>query len=110
MWWLMRGLADDACPGIPLQACDIVREDSSGRLFILEINAGGKTWDFSFRRVEGTSRMTNHHADMFCTAQQIMVPAAFAVDAIIRSMQGPAQDLAPVIVVDETAASAAEQG
>lgn len=32
-----------------------------------------------------------------------MVPAAFAVDAIIRSMQSPAQDLAPVIVVDETA-------
>lgn len=41
-------------PDIPLQACDIVREDSSGRLFILEINAGGNTWDFSSHRVAGS--------------------------------------------------------
>jgi hypothetical protein len=43
--------AYDAFPRIPLQACDIVREQSSGRLYILEINAGGNTWDFSSRRV-----------------------------------------------------------
>jgi hypothetical protein len=38
-------------PDIPLQACDIVREAATGRLFILEINAGGNTWDFSSKRV-----------------------------------------------------------
>jgi hypothetical protein len=40
-------IAYDAFPGIPLQASDIVRDYSSGRLFILKINAGGNTWDFS---------------------------------------------------------------
>lgn len=40
-----------ACPDIPLQACDIVRESATGKLFILEINAGGNTWDFSSKRV-----------------------------------------------------------
>ena len=38
-------------PDIPLQANDIVREATTGKLFILEINAGGNTWDFSSRRV-----------------------------------------------------------
>lgn len=40
-----------AFPQIPLQACDIVREQATGQLFVLEINAGGNTWDFSSRRV-----------------------------------------------------------
>lgn len=40
-----------AFPDIPLQACDIVREAATERLFILEINAGGNTWDFSSKRV-----------------------------------------------------------
>ncbi len=41
-----------AFPDIPLQACDIVREEAAGTLHILEINAGGNTWDFSSKRVE----------------------------------------------------------
>lgn len=41
-----------AFPDIPLQACDIVREAATGTLHILEINAGGNTWDFSSKRVE----------------------------------------------------------
>jgi hypothetical protein len=50
-----------AFPDIPLQACDILREASTGSLYILEINAGGNTWHFSskwgqFQRVEGRKR------------------------------------------------------
>lgn len=43
-----------AVPEIPLQACDILREAATGRLFIIEINAGGNTWDFSSERVAGS--------------------------------------------------------
>jgi hypothetical protein len=38
-----------AFPEIPLQACDIVREDPGGALYALEINPGGNTWPFSNR-------------------------------------------------------------
>ena len=36
-----------AMPYIPLQGVDIIRHAASGRLFVLEINAGGNTWHFS---------------------------------------------------------------
>ncbi len=36
-----------ACPGIPLQACDILRDRRDGKLYIIEINAAGNTWAFS---------------------------------------------------------------
>jgi len=32
---------------IPLRGCDIIREKSSGKCYILEINPGGNTWIFS---------------------------------------------------------------
>jgi hypothetical protein len=46
---------------VPLQACDIIREHATGRLFLLEINPGGNTWHFSSKtgqsqRVEGRKR------------------------------------------------------
>lgn len=48
----------DAFPDIPLQACDVLREWPSGRLYAIEINAGGNTWDFSSRRVaEGLEKL-----------------------------------------------------
>jgi len=34
-------------PEIPLQGIDIIREDGTGRLFVLENNPGGNTWHFS---------------------------------------------------------------
>jgi hypothetical protein len=36
-----------AMPAIPLQGVDIIREQETGRLFVLEINPGGNTWHFS---------------------------------------------------------------
>jgi glutathione synthase/RimK-type ligase-like ATP-grasp enzyme len=36
-----------AIPEAPLQGIDIVREASTGRLFVLEANPGGNTWIFS---------------------------------------------------------------
>lgn len=40
-----------AFPDVPLQACDIMREADTGALYVVEINAGGNTWDFSSNRV-----------------------------------------------------------
>jgi hypothetical protein len=36
-----------ALPEIPLQGVDIVREQGSGKLYVLEANPGGNTWIFS---------------------------------------------------------------
>ncbi len=38
----------EAFPEIPLQGVDIVREQDSGKLYVLEINPGGNTWIFSY--------------------------------------------------------------
>lgn len=37
----------DAMPEIPLLGVDILREERSGRLYVLEANPGGNTWHFS---------------------------------------------------------------
>jgi hypothetical protein len=36
-----------AFPTIPLQGCDILRDQRDGKLYAIEINAGGNTWHFS---------------------------------------------------------------
>jgi hypothetical protein len=44
------GLAREAykaVPEIPLQAADIVRDEATGDLYVLELNPGGHTWHFS---------------------------------------------------------------
>lgn len=39
--------AHAAFPEIPLLGFDVVREQPGGRLYVLEVNAGGSTWHFS---------------------------------------------------------------
>ncbi len=39
--------ARNVFPDVPLHACDIIREEATGKLFLLEINPGGNTWVFS---------------------------------------------------------------
>ena len=36
-----------AFPELPLIGCDILKDHVSGKLFVIEINAGGNTWHFS---------------------------------------------------------------
>jgi hypothetical protein len=36
-----------ACPDVPLKGIDMVREEKSGKLYVLEFNPGGNTWHFS---------------------------------------------------------------
>ena len=46
----------DAFPSIPLLGMDILREERTGRLFILECNPGGNTWHFSSKLTAGIRR------------------------------------------------------
>lgn len=46
----------EAVPDIPLQGADIIREASTGRLYVLEINPGGNTWLFSSAFSAGAKR------------------------------------------------------
>ncbi len=39
--------AHEALPEIPLKGCDILKDASTGRLYVIELNAGGNTWHFS---------------------------------------------------------------
>jgi hypothetical protein len=36
-----------AIPEIPLKGCDVLRDAATGRLYLIELNAGGNTWHFS---------------------------------------------------------------
>jgi len=71
-----------ALPEIPLQAVDMVKEASSGRLFVLEANPGGNTWIFSktsgtggsamYRQALGVERLTDQF-DAFATVARTLV-------------------------------------
>lgn len=64
---------------VPLQGVDIIRDEASGQLFVLEVNPGGNTWIFS--KGEMTERLTKslgvpHLAspfDAFRTAAKVLV-------------------------------------
>jgi hypothetical protein len=63
-------------PEIPLHACDIMREESSGKLYILELNLGGNTWHFSSKvgrreLVEGKKRWEQFNA--FEVAAELLI-------------------------------------
>lgn len=70
-------------PEIPLQACDIIREEATGRLYVLEINPGGNTWAFSRERTPevlrelGVSDLTIQF-DAFRTAARVLVEKTLA--------------------------------
>jgi hypothetical protein len=64
-----------AFPDVPLQACDIIREEATKKLFILEINPGGNTWHFSSQfaqsqRIDGRRR--EEQFDAFRVAARVL--------------------------------------
>jgi hypothetical protein len=68
-----------AMPGIPLQGVDIIREAATGRLFVLEINAGGNTWHFSSTRTE--ERRKSHPEEYLSREERITQFGAWDVAA-----------------------------
>ena len=42
-----------AFPDIPILGIDIIREERTGKLFVLECNPGGNTWHFSSKLIAG---------------------------------------------------------
>jgi len=46
----------EAFPDVPLLGMDILREEKTGKLFVLETNPGGNTWHFSSKETAGVRR------------------------------------------------------
>ena len=46
----------NAFPDIPILGMDIMREERTGKLYVLECNPGGNTWHFSARETAGIRR------------------------------------------------------
>lgn len=68
-----------ALPEMALQGVDIVREDKSGKLYVLEANPGGNTWIFSKGQMTarlkvtlGVERLTDQF-DAFRTAAKVLI-------------------------------------
>jgi hypothetical protein len=71
--------AYSALPEIALQGIDIIREEKSGKLYILEANPGGNTWIFSkgemttrLKSALGVDRLTDQF-DAFNAAAKILI-------------------------------------
>jgi hypothetical protein len=65
-----------AFPDIPVQGCDVLREAATGKLFLLEINAGSNTWHFSshwgqHQKIEGRRR--EEQFDAFKNAARVLI-------------------------------------
>ncbi len=71
-----------AFPRIPLQGCDIVREATTGRLYVLEVNPGGNTWHFSSavfarqRALLGGKDVFTRQLDAFAVAARVLAQRA----------------------------------
>jgi hypothetical protein len=67
-----------AMPEVALQGCDIIKEETTGKLYILETNPGGGTWMFSnsnagaYRRVLGVENLWEPF-DAFRTCARVLV-------------------------------------
>jgi hypothetical protein len=64
---------------VPLQGVDIIRDETSGELFVLEINPGGNTWIFSkgemterLKTSLGLRQLTDQF-DAFKTAAEVLI-------------------------------------
>jgi hypothetical protein len=70
-----------ALPDVPLQGCDVIRDATTGKLYVLETNAGGNTWHFSSalqaesRRKNGPEfeRLRRNQRDALRTAARLLV-------------------------------------
>jgi hypothetical protein len=73
--------AHAALPEIPLKGCDVLREAATGRLYVIELNSGGNTWQFSsgfterIRRLDGPDfvRRLRQQFDAMRTAARVLV-------------------------------------
>jgi hypothetical protein len=70
-----------AIPAIPLQGVDIIREAATGRLFVLEINAGGNTWHFSSQHMQQRGSALTHEERTARVAERVSQFGAWDVAA-----------------------------
>ena len=76
----LAAAAHRAIPEAPMKGCDIIRDATTGRLYVLELNPGGNTWHFSSsflaetraRFGPGYDRQRLSQIDAFGTAAQVL--------------------------------------
>jgi len=68
-----------ALPEIPLHGVDVIREATTGELFVLEVTPGGNTWSFSkgdtpvrLKKALGVDSLTEQF-DAFTTAARVLI-------------------------------------
>ena len=81
-----------AIPEVPLKGCDILRDERTGRVYVLELNPGGNTWHFSSAFLaqvrtedppeQNQSRLTQF--DALSTAAHIWWPAPEPRQEMVR--------------------------
>lgn len=76
--------AHQALPEIPLKGCDIIREASTGKLFVLELNSGGNTWHFSSTYAEPIRR--NYGAEFELRRRQQFDALRTAARVLVESI------------------------
>lgn len=88
-----------AFPGIPLLGTDILREQGTGRLFVIECNPGGNTWHFSSKmnrplrlRMGGASLVGAKKAE--AVARQMHIDQFGAFDRAARVLVEKTRSLA----------------
>ncbi|MFN4140946.1 hypothetical protein [Aestuariivirga sp.] len=68
----------EAFPRHPILGCDIIREAGTGRLYAIEVNAGGNVWHFSsprtapWRTHDNTEKLKRHFSS-FDVAAEVLV-------------------------------------
>lgn len=74
--------AHAAFPEIPLLGVDIIREEPSGKLYVLEVNSCGRTWHFSSTRGLGIQQSSG--IDMKSQFGALRIAAAVLIDQARR--------------------------
>lgn len=85
--------AHAALPDVPLLGIDLIREEATGRLFLLECNAGGNTWHFTSEAGSGLrgwlGRFAPDEAGRQALGREMLIGqfAAFdvAAEALVRA-------------------------
>jgi hypothetical protein len=64
-----------ACPEAALQGCDLLRDSTSGALYVLEFNPGGNTWHFSSTRMLEARQRLDEFGEEFAAKRKAQFDA-----------------------------------
>jgi hypothetical protein len=86
-------------PDIPILGCDVIREEATGDLYVLECNPGGNTWHISSKMAENTrAALGNVKANGFKRANErgrrLLIEQYGAFDVVAKTLVEKTRSLA----------------